>query len=351
MRRRGVPTPAGDGAFIDGARSLLFDYARMSGGESALLVFDPRVSPVCKALEAMATHAGVMVSSVPADVDWTAISARLDEGCDAVLFLELDASHHTRALVDDLSARGQGPRAYRLFGATADTIRHGFRREQDLLCRRNWGLVERARRAGRVAVESALGTCIEVGLDPLAPWTNTYGEPADGYPGILPPAEVNTRSAGVNGTLVVDGAIGSNIGWPLDVRLRRNPITLRIAGGKVVELECRNTIVRDLVEELLGVPGCNEVVEIGIGTNDGIRGFLATDTVLNERVASFHLGMGNTDETDQAGNLHIDFILDDCCIRMGEEIVLESGRFLDDATAPIPDRRSYEVQVKLHDAL
>jgi hypothetical protein len=340
-----------DRAFLRGAGALLSDHARLTAGQSVVFVYDPAVGAVCRALESIAVDAGIAAGCVSAALDWTAIRAHLEARCDAVLFLESAESHHTRALLRHLSAAPRPPRAYRLFGATAETIRHGFRRRQDTLRRRNWDLIERARRAGCLTVESDRGTRLTVGLDRAASWANTYGEPADGYPGVLPPAEVNTRSADVDGVLVADGAIGSNIGWPLDARLGANPVTLRVSGGRITDVHCRHALVRDLVEEFLRVPDCNEVVEIGIGTNDGIPGFVPSDILLNERVASFHLGVGGADALKAEQNLHLDFILGDCRILMGRHVVLSNGRFARPTTGAIPDRRAYDVRVALHDAV
>lgn len=312
---------------------------------------DPAVAAVGRALASLAVDAGIAIRRVFVHRDWSTIRERLDAGCDAVLFLESGESHHTEALRRYLSTRRRPPRAYRLFGATAATIRRGFRRSQATLRRRNWDLIEQARRAGRLAVDSTRGTRLAVRLDPAASWANTYGEAADGYPGVLPPAEVNTRSADVDGVLVADGAIGSNLGWPLDARLGAHPVTLRISGGRVTDVDCAHRLVRDLVEEFLRTPACNEVVEIGIGTNDGIGGFVPADSLLNERVASFHLGVGRAAAANPRRNLHLDFILGDCQVRLGRRVVLSHGRFAPPATAAIPDPRAYEVPIRLHDAL
>jgi leucyl aminopeptidase (aminopeptidase T) len=155
----------------------------------------------------------------------------------------------------------------------------------------------------------------------------------------------------VEGILVVDGAIGSNLGWPLDARLAGNPLTLRISRGKVIDVACRHKLVRQLVEEFLRVPGTNEVVEIGIGTNDGIPAFVPSDILLNERFASFHLGIGGADARNPRQNLHLDFILGDCKVYFGKRVVLAGGRFSRLGPVAVPRRRDYEVPIILHDAL
>jgi leucyl aminopeptidase (aminopeptidase T) len=291
------------------------------------------------------------VRSVSASKKWPVIREQLEGRCDVALFLESGQSHHTRALRQYLKDDEGAPPAYRLFGATPETIRGGFRRKRAALRRRNWDLIDAARRAGRLAVRSEQGTRIEVGLDPATPWANTYGECADGYPGVLPPSEVNTRSADVEGVLVVDGAVGSNLGWPLDARLEGNPVTLRISGGKVTDVACRQKLVRDLVEEFLSLPETNEVVEIGIGTNDGIPSFVPSDILLNERIASFHLGVGGADARNPRQNLHLDFILGDCKLYFGNRLALSRGRFSRLRPAAISNPRKYEVPVIMHDAL
>jgi leucyl aminopeptidase (aminopeptidase T) len=185
----------------------------------------------------------------------------------------------------------------------------------------------------------------------LAPWANTYGECADGYPGVFPPAEVNTRSSDVDGLLVADGAIGSNIGWPIEARLNAHPVSLRISQGTIIDVDCSHRLTRDLIEEFLSTPHCNEVVETGIGTNDGIPRFVHSDILLNERFASFHLGVGSADLKNPQQNLHLDFILADCRIALGSQIVLDNGKFFLPDAKPIPDWRNYEVEINLHGAL
>jgi hypothetical protein len=212
-----------DTAFVVGARALLADYARLKADDAVLFVHDRSVAAVCRGVASVATCTGIAVTELPATAEWTRIATKLNDGYAAVLFLESGESHHTQALLHHLSTAPDPPRAYRLFGATPETLRQGFRRRQSTLRRRNWDLIEHARRAGRLSVQSECGTRLTVGLDRSASWTSTCGEFADGFPGILPPAEVNTRSADVDGIVVVDGAIGSNIGWPLDVRLVTNP--------------------------------------------------------------------------------------------------------------------------------
>lgn len=72
---------------------------------------------------------------------------------------------------------------------------------------------------------------------------------------------------------------------------------------------------------------------------------------VNERFASFHLGVGAADAENAAQNLHLDFILGDCRILMGRHIALSNGTFARPTTTEIRDRRAYDVPVKLHDAV
>ncbi len=330
---------------------MLLDYSGLSAPQSALFVYDPRVAEVCRALERIATEEGISVTRLSAERDWTNIQRHLAKGFDTAIVFEFGASHHTQALIEHLSDAPDTFRAYRLFGATANTIRFGFRRRRSTLRRRNWNLIMRARKGGSLMVENALGSRLEVGLDPSAPWTNTYGECADGYPGVFPPSEVNTRSLEVDGLLVVDGAIGSNIGWPIEARLNTHPVSLRISRGRIIDVDCRHKLTRDLIEEFLAAPHCNEVVEIGIGTNDGIPRFVSSDILINERYASFHLGVGSADLKNRQQNLHLDFILADCQIALGAHVILKGNEFFLPDTIPIPDWRNYDVEINLHDAL
>lgn len=340
-----------DPLFIRGTRVMLFDYCGLRRGCRTLFIHDPSVQQVCVAVERIAADEGIDVKCLSAGLAWNHIQAHFEDGVTTAIIFESGKSHHTQAFMDFLGRRENSFHAYRLFGTSAETIRHGFRRSRASLCARNWSLIKIARRAGSLMVESERGTRLHVGVDPTASWSNTYGECADGYPGVLPPAEVNTRSLDVGGLLVVDGAIGSNIGWPLDARLARSPIRLRIVHGKVADFDCRRRLTRDLLGEFFERPNCNEVSEIGIGTNDGIPEFTPSDILLNERFASFHLGVGSTNPDKPKHSLHLDFILDDCRILMGKHVALQRRKFALPETTKIPDRITFPVNIRLHDAL
>lgn len=341
---------ARDPLFIRGSRAMLFDYCGLRRGCRTLFIYDPSVKQVGVAVEQVAADEGIDVKRLSARLEWNRIRTELEDGFTSAIVFESGKSHHTQALMDFLERR-ENFHAYRLFGTSAETMRYGFRRSRASLCARNWSLIKMARRTGCITVDSERGTRLHVGVDPAASWSNTYGECADGYPGVFPPAEVNTRSLDVDGLLVVDGAIGSNIGWPLDARLGSSPITLRIAQGRVVDFDCRHQLTRDLLGEFFERPNCNEVAEIGIGTNDGIQDFAPSDILLNERFASFHLGVGSTHPDKPKHSLHLDFILDDCRILMGTQLALHRGKFALPKIAKIPDRVSFAVNIRLHDAL
>jgi hypothetical protein len=340
-----------DPLFVRGARSMLFDYCGLHRGSRPLFVCDPVVKPVCLAVEKIAASEDIPVKRVSATLEWNRIQDQLEDGFNVAIIFQFAQSSHTQNFIDFLTLRERSFRVYRLFGASAETIRLGFRRRRATLCARNWSLIQIARRAGRMLVESVCGTHLRVGLDSGASWSNSYGESADGYPGVLPPAEVNTRSLDVDGVLVADGAIGSNIGWPTDVRLANSPITLRVLHGKVVDADCRHRLTRELLWEFLRKPHCNEVAEIGIGTNDGVSDFVSSDILLNERFAGFHLGVGSTQTGKLDRSLHLDFMLADCRIWMGSHLVFQKRKFVLPQITRIPDRSGYAVNVRLHDAL
>src|SRR6266545_3130776 len=111
-RRRAGPAPAShdareatapellsDHALARGAASLLSDYARLTAGQSAVLVYDPEVEAVSRAVGSIAASAGIAVRQVSADLDWTGVHKHLNSRCDVVLFLEAGESHHTQALL------------------------------------------------------------------------------------------------------------------------------------------------------------------------------------------------------------------------------------------------------------
>ena len=157
---------------------------------------------------------------------------------DAVVFLESRRRAITRGRCCATSRPAIAPAApYRFFGATAESVRSRFRRRQDALRRRNWDLIEHARRAGRVTVRKHRGTRLEVDSIGQRRGPILTARPRTATPGSCRPprstpgAPTSTASSWPTGRSGPTSAGRSTRDWCA------NPVTLRIARGRITDVD------------------------------------------------------------------------------------------------------------------
>jgi leucyl aminopeptidase (aminopeptidase T) len=110
--------------------------------------------------------------------------------------------------------------------------------------------------------------------------------------------------SGADGVLVIDGCLGSYGNVPA-------PLTMTIAGGRVVGLECAAAEVIAEVEKLLASDDEARVIgELGIGLNPGARlvGAMLED---EKALRTAHIAFGNNEEFPGGQNhscMHVDYL-------------------------------------------
>jgi hypothetical protein len=132
-------------------------------------------------------------------------------------------------------------------------------------------------------------------------WGSSTGHHAETEIPVLPAGEINTYSDAISGEFVVDGAIHTNFAVRFDVRLADRPLHVVVERGVVRSLTCPDRALERFLHSILAEENMRRIGEIGFGTNNGIRRFVAADSHINERHCGLHLGLG---EHNQPGVLH-----------------------------------------------
>jgi hypothetical protein len=120
------------------------------------------------------------------------------------------------------------------------------------------------------------------------------------------------------GVLVCDGSIG-------DLGAVPAPVTMRVSGGQVTEVQCADEAFARRVREVISVdPGASRIGEFGIGLNPGAR---VTGNLLEDEKAlrTIHVAFGNN--TDMGGGrnhskTHRDFLV----LAPTLEVTFQDGR-------------------------
>jgi leucyl aminopeptidase (aminopeptidase T) len=198
----------------------------------------------------------------------------------------------------------------------------------DELSRKVW---EIATAAQTVRARTAAGTDVTAGLNKNYKWVKTSGIISVNKWGNLPGGEVFTTPGEVNGAFVIDGVVGDYLCAKYG-DLRETPLTIRVAGSRVVEAHSQN---RELEEEFWRYTHTDEnsdrVGEFAIGTNIGLRGVIG-NILQDEKLPGVHMAFGNPygahTGADWWSGTHIDVVGRDFDIWADDRQIMSAGKFL-----------------------
>jgi len=201
-------------------------------------------------------------------------------------------------------------------------------RQVDALSRR---LVERARHAERIVCRTAHGTDFLGEFSPTLKWLKTSGIITPEKWGNLPGGEIFTAPANTNGTFVVDGVVGDYLCSKYG-DLRDTPLTIQVAGNRIVELRCEN---KELLDDFRAYTSTDEnsnrVGEFAIGTNTALTRVIG-NILQDEKIPGVHIAFGHpyAEHTgaDWKSKTHIDCVGRDFDIWFDDEQVMRAGKFL-----------------------
>jgi hypothetical protein len=166
------------------------------------------------------------------------------------------------------------------------------------LSRLNAGVLTRLQSAKQLHIETPSGTMLDVELDSTKyTWISNRGRARPGGFVILPPGEVATFPAHVEGVLVAESALNTNFYTRIDPRLAAHPVTAVFRRDKLEDLSCDEASIQRVLNICRTFPFFNRVGEVGFGTNVGIRKLSPLNSHINERLPGIHLGLGQHNQT------------------------------------------------------
>lgn len=317
-------------AIATGVAQLLDSYARVRPHDRGLICYTPdsrtyaahlsiglRARGVAHDLVAMlplvdSNFPALMQAKLPAPDSFT--------GSLVVFTLERDTMSHFEQFVPLFAEYGVARcRILRVISASDEFFTQSLRLSPDELAALNATLLATLQLEDRVRVHTPGGTDLEIELDhEKYQWISNRGAQRPGGFTILPPGEIATYPAKVDGVLVADGAINCNIISNLDMRLGRCPLRVDIVNSVAQSVDCDDPDLRRLVEDCFSRRNGRRIGELGFGTNQALRDFVPHNSHLNERHPSLHLGFGQHNQpltvVDYDADIHLDLITDDATV-------------------------------------
>jgi aminopeptidase len=322
-----------------GARNAVEVCLAIAPHERVALVADQPSSSVAASLAAAldqvgASWEGVLIEQVATRPLRSAPPAVLDalERADAGILCVQPQQGELGARMAIVSVvERRGIRYAHMVGVTPQIMQQGMRADYRLVDELSQRLCERMPRAERLRVETSGGTSLTATFEPDYTWVKTSGLINRRYWSNLPAGEVFTTPRSVDGVFVCDGTAGDYFG-PKYGDLRATPLTLEIAGGRLVAAK---SVRADLEREFWDYCHTDEysdrVGELAFGTNialDDMIGVLLQD----EKVPGVHLAFGDPYGSQTGApwksRTHIDVLTRDCNVWIDDEQVIERGRYI-----------------------
>ena len=328
-------------AVRQGVSNLVDDYVDVRPGDEVFILYtvDARVPAAWIGAEFVARGLEPKVIRMKALHDETLVK-RLQETLpdpatlkSRIVLLTVERATMSHALLLRRALAPYPERAWtmvRLINASEEFFKHALNVTPQTLSGLNGALLTRMMPAKGIHVRSSSGTRLDIELDSRRyRWISNRGVRREGAFLFLPPGEVNTFPANINGVLVADGAFNLAVTTRIDTRLAKHPVTIEIRDGRVVRYSCANSSVRRLLGRFFDYENTDRVGELGFGTNVGIERFIPLNSHINERHPGVHLGLGGHQQTFDAVpyqcDIHLDLITSDATIVTDDGEVIRSN--------------------------
>jgi leucyl aminopeptidase (aminopeptidase T) len=225
----------------------------------------------------------------------------------------------------------RGIRYAHMVGVTPEIMRQGMRADYRLVDELSQRLCERMPHADRLRVETPAGTSLTATFDPAYTWVKTSGLINRRYWSNLPAGEVFTTPRSVDGVFVCDGTAGDYFG-PKYGDLRATPLTLEIAGGRLVgATSVRADLEREFWDYCHTDEHSDRVGELAFGTNIALEEMIGV-LLQDEKVPGVHLAFGDPYGSQTGApwksRTHIDVLTRGCNVWIDDEQVIGDGRYL-----------------------
>ncbi|MEY9171151.1 hypothetical protein ABIF29_007262 [Bradyrhizobium elkanii] len=214
----------------------------------------------------------------------------------------------------------------RAISASPTLFSHALNISPAELSARNAAILDRCTNATKLRIRTTGGTDLRVQLNnDRYRWISNRGVWRQGNFLMLPPGEVATYPAFIEGILVADFAFNANVITDKDARLENHPVTVHIEDGKAVKVECTDPETMMFLQQCFTMHCVNNVGELGFGTNVAIGAAIPLNSHINERRPGVHLGFGDHNQFSSAVSytcsLHIDLIASGGLVWVDDESV------------------------------
>ncbi len=343
-----------DGRLADGVwqgvQSLLDSYVRLQGDDVTVLLhtsdaYEP-AAWVSAALEIRGSdHRRVWMAPLVDPGLPARLAASLPRSEDlrgrlVVLSFERDTMSHGEELRRALASYpARSCLVLRAISAAATLFQAPLRATPQELEARNTALLERLMPATALRITTPSGSDLRVRLEPRHRWISNRGTGRPGSVLILPAGEVATYPAEIDGIFVADFAFNVNAITDLDARLGEHPVTITIAHGAAVGVECPDPATSRFLDTCLTRQNATVVGELGFGTNPRVTDAIPMNSHTNERCPGVHLGFGqhnqSLDLVAYQSPIHLDLIARGGVVHIDDNTVLDLSN-LPTAAGPHP---------------
>ncbi|GAA3674579.1 thermophilic metalloprotease (M29) [Yimella lutea] len=339
-------TAVNDLSLREGVTRLLDSYIGVSSHDHVLLAYTPDSRRYAAAVSLELAGRGIRHTTFPMlPLEDPGLRDRLAcvlpdpasfRGSFVALTLELDTMSHFDEFSDIIDAYGAArAKVVRIISATEELFTSGLALSPTVMERLNATLMAWLRDARSVHLSNEAGTDLTVELDQdRYDWISNRGRHRPGAFLVLPPGEIATYPARVNGIYCPDGAINCNVLTELDVLLADAALRLEIVDSRVVSFQTTRDDVRQFLSSAFAQEHGNRIGELGFGTNRALHRFIPHNSHLNERFPGIHLGIGQHNQTLENVPYYCPTHIDLVATRA--RITKESGETLDLASFP-PD--------------
>lgn len=252
-----IPAPSTAGYAARGAQNLAVNCLRVKEGER-VVVLTWRADVAFDLVEHALLDAGAEVSrfdleplhSEHTSKLYAAVAPHLRDAAASVLLSPPGlGAPLSRAVL--LAAERARTRHLHAVGLDVRVLGQSMRADPEVIAAMNARLAERLAPPSRVRVTCVAGTLLEIGLAAQFPLLTAAGRPEPGRPENLPTGVVYTHPATVNGTFVADRAVVGVGMHSTTTALRRAPVKVTFALGRVSSVACDDRVMLEAIERYL----------------------------------------------------------------------------------------------------
>jgi leucyl aminopeptidase (aminopeptidase T) len=213
----------------------------------------------------------------------------------------------------------------------------GMRADYEQVDRISTQVCRLASSAREIRATSPAGTDITGLFSPQLKWLKTSGIISPNKWGNLPGGETFTTPERVDGTFVIDGVVGDYLCEKYG-DLREAPLTIRIAGSRLLEAHSENKALEDEFWRYCHADeNSDRVGEFAIGTNIAVRDVIG-NILQDEKIPGIHIAFGNPygahTGADWYSSTHIDVVGREFDIWIDGRHIMHRGAFLLDSLPP-----------------